>query len=144
VLRVTENECDVWAAGNVESFRFAPIFPAPRTQRVSPGHLIAAASSNASTWVIVWRWYDAVVLGRETAGIIRMWEPAHGEFVARLRSPDTDLRPGSRAYASAGLPGADWWVAGPVIAGAEEPALDITQVREMFTAAGLWTAAFAS
>ena len=45
---------------------------------------VAAATAPDGSEVVVWRWYDAVVLGEE-AGLIRLWEPAHGEVVARRR-----------------------------------------------------------
>jgi hypothetical protein len=61
-------------------------FLAPRTQRVSPGHLVPVATAPNGSDVVIWRWYDAVLLGEE-AGLIRMWQPAHGEVLARPRGP---------------------------------------------------------
>lgn len=142
VLRVNELECDAWAGGNVESIRFAPLFPTPRTERVSPGHLVAVATAATGSQVIVWRWYDAVVLGPGASGLVQLWEPAHGEVTARPRASHRRQEPASRAYASAGLPGADWWIAGPVVARPEDAAVDIDEVEVMFTANRLWTAAF--
>ena len=60
----------------------------------------------------MWRWYDAVVLGLEDDGSVRLWEPAHGEIIAQQRASFKHCHLGARAYASAGLPGANWWVAG--------------------------------
>ncbi len=59
---------------------YAPRFPSPRTERVSPGHLVADGTA-----AVVWRWYDAVALG-EQGKLIKLWEPAHGELLARQRS----------------------------------------------------------
>jgi hypothetical protein len=107
VLGVTEDTCTVWTGTKAASFGFPPQFPSPRTERVSPGHLVALADG-----LVTWRWYDAVVLGHD-ADTVRLWEPAHGEITARPRPTYREQMPGTRAYASAGLPGADWWVAGP-------------------------------
>jgi hypothetical protein len=52
--------------------------------------------------------------------LIRLWEPSHGEVVAQPRPARQSLQPGTRAYLSAGLPGADWWVAGGAVATAED------------------------
>lgn len=112
------------------------MFPTPRTQRVSPGHLVAIASD-----VVVWRWYDAVVLGEE-AGSVRLWEPAHGEVEAERRSPHRSYRPGTRAYVSNGLPGAQWWIAGPVVDDAGEADVELDEVDRFFTERDLWPAIF--
>src|SRR5438552_18517713 len=89
------------------SVRYATLFPSPRTERVSPGHLVAIATAPDGTEAVVWRWYDAVVLGAQ-AGLIRLWEPSHGEVLAQPRPGHQPPPPGTRAYLSAGLPGADW------------------------------------
>jgi hypothetical protein len=78
--------------------------------------------------VRVWRWYDAVVLG-EQRDSLRLWEPAHGEVVARRRRVRQPHEPGTRAYLSAGLPGAEWWVAGRAVARAETPTSSWTRSR---------------
>jgi hypothetical protein len=114
VLRVGEDSCEVWVGNQVVRMMFAPTFPTPRAERVLPGHLVAVATAPAGHSVIVWRWFDAVVLGPDRPGLIRLWEPAHGEVVAQMRDPAQHLEPGSRVYASSGLPGADWWAAGPI------------------------------
>src|SRR5690606_25730881 len=85
--------------------RFAPMFPTPRVERVPPGHLVAIATGPGGADAVVWRWYDAVVLGHEPDGAVRLWEPAHGEVMAQARASYAKQEPGSRAYASAGLPG---------------------------------------
>ena len=79
------------------------------------------------TALVVWRWFDSVVLGEE-GGLVRLWDPAHGEVLARPRRV-RHWRPGTREYASAGLPGADWWVAGPVQPRAEDAEVDLDEVR---------------
>lgn len=120
VIRVEEHACEVWDDGVVSSVDFAAMFPSPRRERVSPGHLVAIATGPEGAEVVVWRWYDALVLGAEDDGSVRLWEPAHGEVVAQPRASYQAQAPGARAFASAGLPGAEWWVAGP--AGVADPA----------------------
>ena len=56
--------------------------------------------------LVLWRWFDAVVL-EQSADQVRLWEPGHGEVLARSRNPQCGFSAGTRAYASAGLPGAD-------------------------------------
>jgi hypothetical protein len=87
--------------------------------------------------VVVWRWYDAIILGEET-GLVRLWEPAHGEVVARHRREQQQRLPGTRAYLSAGLPGADWWVAGAAVAKAEEADVELDEVERFCTDHELW------
>ncbi len=142
VLSVEEHACAIRAEGGVVSVRFAPVFPSPRIERVSPGHLVAVATSPDGVDVVVWRWYDAVVIGEEAADSVRLWEPAHGQVVARRRRPQQRYEPGTRAYISAGLPGADWWVAGPVNGPAEEADVELDQVRRLYTENALWAASF--
>jgi hypothetical protein len=139
VLRVQEDACEIVSAGQPESVRFATHFPTPRTQRVSPGHLVAVAAVRNGSDVVIWRWYDAVVLAEED-GLIRMWEPAHGEVLAQPRRPQQPRRPGTRAYLSAGLPGADWWLAGAVAASAEDAEVELDEVARFFDDHDLWNA----
>jgi hypothetical protein len=103
---------------------------------VSPGHLVAVAAAADGAETVVWRWHDAVILGEET-GHVRLWEPAHGEVVARPRG-DEQRQPGTRAYLSAGLPGADWWVAGAAVARAENADVELDEVGRFCTEHGLW------
>jgi hypothetical protein len=147
VLRVDESACEVWSEGNIASVGFATGFPSPRVERVSPGHLVAVATGASGAHVVVWRWYDTVVLGAEVLGAedggsVRLWEPAHGEVLARPRTSYRTQDPGSRAYASAGLPGADWWVA----TGADVPPhtanVELRDVEAMYTEHDLWSTAF--
>ena len=143
VLRVEEDACQVVTEGQVVSVRYAPQFPTPRRERVLPGHLVAIAEVTGGSDapdVVVWRWYDAVVLGDE-AGSVRLWEPAHGEVVAQPRRPDRHYDPGARAYLSAGLPGADWWVAGATVDQAEQAEVELDEVERLFTEHGMWDAA---
>jgi hypothetical protein len=104
---------------------------------VSPGHLVAVATVPNGSEVVIWRWYDAVVLGEE-AGLIRLWEPAHGEVVAQPRRAQQLRPPGTRAYLSAGLPGADWWVAGAVAATAEDADVELDEVERFYDERDLW------
>jgi hypothetical protein len=137
VLRVQEDSCEIFAAGQSESVAFATHFPTPRTQRVAPGHLVAVATAPNGSDVVIWRWYDAVVLGQE-AGLIQMWEPGHGEVLAQSRRPQLSRPPGTRAYLSAGLPGADWWLAGPVAMSAEDADVELDDVEQFYDTHDLW------
>jgi len=141
VLRVGEDVCQVMAGGQVVSVRYASQFPAPRRGRVSPGHLVAVAEAPGGSAVVVWRWYDAVVIGSE-AGSVRLWEPAHGEVTAQRRRPQQRYDPGTRAYLSAGLPGAVWWVAGRAVDQAEDAEVELDEVQRLYTEHGMWDSAF--
>lgn len=137
VLHVQEEACQILLAGQLSSVSYAKPFPSPRTERVSPGHLVAVAVAAEGAEAVVWRWYDAVVLGEEN-GIVRLWEPAHGEVVAHPRRAEQHYHPGTRAYLSAGLPGADWWVAGTVVANAEDADVELAEVARFCTERHLW------
>jgi hypothetical protein len=137
VLHVQEDECRVLRAEQVSSVPYATAFPSPRTERVSPGHLVAVAAAANGAEAVVWRWYDAVVLGEES-DLVRLWEPAHGEVTAQPRRARQHWRPGTRAYLSGGLPGADWWVAGAVVARAEDADVELDEVGRFCTEHGLW------
>jgi hypothetical protein len=141
VLGTEEDTCQVLAGGQVVSVRYAARFPAPRKGRVFPGHLVAVAEAPGGGGAVVWRWFDAVVLGSE-AESVRLWEPNHGEVVARPRQPDRRLDPGTRAYLSAGLPGADWWVAGRTVDQAEDADVELGEVERLYTDHGLWDSVF--
>jgi hypothetical protein len=139
VLRVHEDACEVISDGDVRSVGYARPFPSPRTERVSPGHLVAFAAAPDGSESVVWRWYDAVVLS-DADGLVRLWEPAHGEVFARPRSTHRRQPPGTRAYASAGLPGADWGVDGPAAATAESADVELDEVDRFCTEHDLWSA----
>jgi len=132
----------VWTKGDVASVKFAPMFPSPRVERVAPGHLVALATGPNGAGVVVWRWFDAVVLGAEGDGFVRLWEPAHGEVLARPRASYTRQDPGSRAWASSGLPGAEWWVAGGVGSAGAPGDIDLDEVEALYTENGLWSTVF--
>src|SRR6516164_3808220 len=144
VIHVDDPACEVWSHGEVSSAGFAPMFPSPRAERVSPGHLVAIATGTDGTGVVVWRWYDAVVLGTEDDGSVRLWEPAHGEVIARARASYQQQDPGSRAYASAGLPGAGWWVASSACGAPQSAGVELADVDALYTENGLWPAVFDS
>jgi hypothetical protein len=135
VIRADEDECEVFGADGPATVRYSAPFK-PRAERLTPGQLVALARTRDGSEVVVWRWFDAVVLG-ESAGQIRLWEPAHGEVLAEPRDPGRRYRPGSRAYLSAGLPGADWWVEGPVETGTEAD-VELDGVQEFYTDNDLW------
>ena len=142
VIRVDEHACEVWSHGEVNPVTFAATFPSPRIQRVSPGHLVAIASGPSGDDVVVWRWYDAVVLGTEDNGSARLWEPAHGEFIAKARATYETQDPGTRAYASAGLPGAEWWVADSADGAPHSVDVELNEVAAVYTESDLWSAEF--
>ncbi len=137
VLRVQEDTCEIFAGGRPRSVRYASSLPAPRTERFSPGHLVATATAPNGSHVVIWRWYDAVVLEHDS-GLIRLWEPSHGEVLAQPRHAHQERRPGTRAYLSAGLPGADWWVAGAVAARAEDAEVELDEVERFYNQRDLW------
>ena len=140
MLRAEEDACQALAGGKIVSVRYAPQFPAPRRERVSPGHLVAVAEAPGVSGVVVWRWYDAVVLDSD-ADSVRLWEPAHGEVAAQRRRPQQHYGPGSRAYLSAGLPGAGWWVAGRAVDKAEDAKVELDEVERLYTEHGMWDSA---
>lgn len=142
MLRSEEDACQVQAEGETIFVRYAPQFPSPRRERVLPGHLVAVAEAPGNPGVVVWRWYDAVVLSSD-AGAVQLWEPAHGQVAARRRLPQQNYGPGSRAYLSAGLPGAAWWVAGRAVDRAEDADVELGEVKRLYTEHDLWNSAFA-
>jgi hypothetical protein len=139
VLHTEEDACQVLARDEVVSVRYASQFPAPRRERVLPGHLVAIAEAPDGSDAVVWRWYDAVVLGSQ-AGSVQLWEPAHGEVVAQRRWPQQRYGPGTRAYLSAGLPGAKWWVAGGAVNQAEDAEVELNEVERLYTEHNMWEA----
>jgi hypothetical protein len=137
VLGTGEEKCTVFTEGHRAEVPYARAFPTPRAERVVPGHLVAIATMADGSEVVIWRWFDAVVLDR-AGDAVSLWEPAHGTVLAEPRNPERAYQPGSRAYLSAGLPGAQWWVAGPVIDRAEDADVDLGEVEQFFTGLGLW------
>lgn len=63
----------------------------------------------------------------------RLWEPAHGEVLARRGRAQQRHEPGTRDYLSAGLPGADWWVAGGAVARAEDADVELDEIARLYT-----------
>jgi len=108
-----------------------------RVDTATPGHLVALAPAADDTPLIVFRWYDAVVLAAADDQV-RMWEPAHGEVLATPRRSRQRRQPGTRAYLSAGLPGADWWVAGHAATAAEQADVELGEVERFCTEHDLW------
>jgi len=141
VLRVEERTCEIVDDSGVRLVRFASAFPSPRRERVSPGHLVAVAAGPQGGEAVVWRWYDAVVLGPEGEDSVRLWEPAHGEVVAQARTSYKQQPPGSRAYTSAGLPGAEWWVADSTDHGLTAD-VELDDVDSLYTEYGMWSSVF--
>jgi hypothetical protein len=137
VLSAAEDECTVYTGDATRVVSYAEPFPRPRAGRVAPGNLVAIAGASGGSDVIVWRWFDAVVVD-QAGQVVTLWEPNHGTVVAQPRDPHCIYRPGSRAYVSAGLPGADWWVAGPAVDRTENASVDLDEVRDFFTSHDLW------
>ncbi len=67
-----------------------------------------------------------------------MGEPSHGEVLAQPRTIHHRQEVGSRAYLSAGLPGADWWVAGRATGKAQDAAVELDEVERLYTEHDLW------
>ncbi|HST83394.1 MAG TPA: hypothetical protein VLL08_16810 [Kineosporiaceae bacterium] len=137
VLGTTEDACTVFADGQQAVVPYAPFFPEPRSERVAPGHLVAVAETAGGGKVVVWRWFDAVVLGAAGESV-SFWEPGHGSVIAEPRDSRRTYRPGSRAYISAGLPGAPWWVAGIAVDRAEDAQVELDEVERFLTSLGVW------
>ena len=138
VLRAKEDSCEISIDGERCRVRYASHFPAPRTERVSPGHLVAVARTPDGTDVVVWRWYDAVVVEARD-DLVVLWEPSHGEVSAKCRTANgPSAQPGTRAYLSAGLPGAEWWVAGPVTDVARNADVELDEFERHYTENALW------
>ncbi len=116
VLRVHEGTCDIASDDGPVTVRYVAQFPSPRTEPVSLGHLVIVAEAPDGTAVVVWRRYDAVALGEQNDPI-KMWgtRPRRGVGPAKIHLHCTGA--GHARPPVAGLPGADWWVAGPVAAG---------------------------
>lgn len=68
---------------------------------------------------------------------VRLWEPGHGEVLGQSRDPQRSYPVGTRAYASAGLRGADWWVEGPVAA-VEDVNVSMDEVFVFYDEHDLW------
>jgi hypothetical protein len=137
VLSGTEDACTVFAEDREAVVPYAQAFPRPRLERVAPGNLVAIAAVPDGPDFVIWRWFDAVVVDRAGLGIT-LWEPNHGSVVAQARDPQQVPPPGSRAYLSGGLPGAEWWLAGPAVERAENADVELDEVEGFFTRHNLW------
>ncbi len=135
MLRPEDVRCEVSLGSETSFVRYGVPF-SPRAKTLTPGHLVAVTDQAEVGPLVLWRWYDAVVLD-QSADQVRLWEPGHGEVLARSRDDQTRYAVGTRAYASAGLPGAEWWVEGPVAAvDAVDVAMD--EVVAFYTENDLW------
>ena len=83
------------------------------------------------------RRFDAVVV-EAVASQVKLWEPNHGEVLAQARDPGRSPLPGSRAYLSSGLEGAEWWMAGPAVARAGDADVELSEVQAFLSMHGLW------
>jgi hypothetical protein len=136
IIRLGEAQSEVSFGGVTAMAGYGQPF-ASRASSLMPGHLVAVSSGPDASPVIIWRWYDAVVL-EQSGDQVRLWEPSHGEVLARARNEQHRYPPGTRAYTSAGLPGADWWVEGSV-GPVEEAVVAIDQVSAFYTEHELWS-----
>ena len=136
VLRPEEHRCEVTFGRGTALVAYGPPF-SRRAETLAPGHLVAVTNGPAGEALVIWRWYDAVVLG-QTGEEVRLWEPSHGEVLARPRHAQREYVVGTRAYASAGLPGADWWVEGPVTA-VQDVDVSMADVYAFYDAHDLWS-----
>ncbi len=135
VLRPEEHRCEV-NFGSTAAFVAYGVPFSPRAKTLTPGHLVAVTETPDAGSLILWRWYDAVVL-EQSGDQVRLWEPGHGEVLAQSRIPKGVYPVGTRAYASAGLRGADWWVEGPVTA-VEDATVAVDEVLAFYAEHDLW------
>ena len=136
VLMAGEVECTVACGGSTSEVQFADFFPRPRLDRVAPGNLVAIDTSADAGDRIVWRWFDAVVVGQDD-GVVTLWEQFHGVVQAHPRDPQLRYVPGSRVYASSGLPGAEWWAAGPAVLRPEDADVELPEVEAFLRSIGV-------
>jgi hypothetical protein len=136
VLRPGEDRCEVLLASGTALVEYAAPF-GPRAKSLTPGHLVAVTTTSDAPAFIIWHWFDAVVL-EQSAGQVRLWEPAHGEVLAQPRHALNRYPLGTRAYLSAGLPGADWWVEGTV-GSLEDADVQLDPVHEFYVEHDLWS-----
>jgi hypothetical protein len=136
VLRPGEDRCEVLLASGTALVEYAAPFR-PRAKSLTPGHLVAVTTTPDAAAFIIWRWFDAVVL-EQSAEQVRLWEPAHGEVMGHPRNAQYRYPLGTRAYLSAGLPGAEWWVEGPV-GSLEDADVQLDPVHEFYTEHDLWS-----
>lgn len=136
VLRPAEGGCEVNFGTETAIVQYGAPFT-PRAKTLTPGHLVAVTDTPDVGSLILWRWYDTVVLEQLVDHQVRLWEPGHGEVLAQSRNPQHNYSVGTRAYASAGLPGADWWVEGPVAA-VEEVDVAMDEVLTFYAEHDLW------
>ena len=136
VVHATEDACTVVVQGRTMVVPYAEFFPRPRAERVAPGHLVAITAEASEAAAVVWRWFDAVVV-EQIAGLVKLWEPHHGQVLAQARVPARAPLPGSRVYLSSGLEGAEWWVAGPAVSQAEDADVELNNVQAFLHAHGL-------
>jgi hypothetical protein len=137
VLSGAEESCVVVDDRGTRPVAFAAPFPRPRGERVLPGHLVALVDTPGGSELVAWRWFDAVVVSR-TGPNVALWEPLHGSVLALPRDARRSYRAGGRAYVSAGLPGAHWWLAGPAVDRAEDSDVELDEVGDFYTAHDLW------
>jgi hypothetical protein len=64
------------------------------------------------------------------------------EVVAEARATYERQDPGTRAYASAGLPGAEWWIADSADGAADSADVELNDVAALYTENDLWSAVF--
>lgn len=100
-------------------------------------YIVAIADDVDGTALIISRWFGAVVTDVGD-GQGALWNRFTGRSWLGPAIPTVRFPVGSRAYASSGLSGAEWWVAGYAAVRAGDADVDADQVVEFFTAHGLW------
>jgi len=138
VLDAMADECLVYGNGREYVARYAAPFGS-KSGTVAPGHLVAIHVTQSESSLVLWRWYDALVIRDGPDGTVEMWEPAHGTVTAVRRQVGTELRPGGRAYLSAGLAGAPWWVNDMVTSSPEDANVEFGEVVAFYDEHELWS-----
>ena len=100
VLRPGADRCEVSFGAETEFVAYGIPFSA-RANTLTPGHLVAVTTSLDANSLVIWRWYDAVVL-EQSAEEVLLWEPNHGEGLASPRNPEDRYPAGTRACVNRG------------------------------------------
>ena len=125
VLRVEENACQILSEDQLVSVGYASQFPTPHKERVSPGHLVAVAEIPDGSAIVVWRWYDAVVLGEE-AGSVRLWSRLTAKSSPSAAGRSSAMRPRLAPTRPRGCPVRSGGLPGRVVDRAEDADVEVT------------------
>ena len=137
VLSAAEDECTVYAGDATRVVSYAEPFPRPREGRVAPGNLVAIAGV-AGAELIVWRWFDAVVVD-QAGQVVTLWEPNHGDGRGSAeRSAVTSTDPVAAPMRRPACPARTGGWPAPRSTVRRRPAVDLHEVSDFFTSHGLW------